>query len=214
MAIGPLVRRAFGRHERRVSELYRAIFVDLDEWIATIRDWSPNPRRILELGCGEGYSTERLVAAFPDSIIEAIDIAPNIGRLYAGPPERVSFRIAYAEEIAAECPGAYDLIILGDVIHHVPASARQSLLEAVRQMLAPGGTFAFKDWERTASPIYFAGYAADRWLTGDRIAYLTRGEARDMLGTIFGQASLVAERSIRPWSNNYAICVRPEACAA
>lgn len=208
MAIGAIVRRAFGKHERKVSELWRAIFVDLDAWIAAVREWAPGATRILELGCGEGYSTERLAAAFPDARIDAIDIADTIGRLYQGPRGKVQFRQIYAEELAAQQPGAYDLIILADVIHHVPKAARQSLLEAVRTLLAPDGVLLFKDWARNRTPIYYVGYASDRWLTGDRIEYLTPGEAGELLCSVFGPASLVSEKRIRPWNSNYAFMVR------
>lgn len=207
MTIGSAVRRAFGKHERTVSELWRAMFVDLDEWTATVREWAPGAARILELGCGEGYSTERLVAAFPEARIDAVDIAETIGRLYAGPANRVQFMRIFAEELAAQAPGTYDLIILADVIHHVPRHARQSLLEAVRTLLAPGGTFLFKDWARDRAPIYYAGYAADRWITGDRIAYLTPGEATAMLEGVFGKGCVDGERRVRPWRNNYAFRV-------
>lgn len=208
MAIGATVRRAFGKHERKVSELWRAIFVDLDAWTATVSGWVAQPRRILELGCGEGYSTERLAAAFPEARIDAVDIAENIGRLYAGPRDRVSFRRIFAEELAAQEPGAYDLVILADVIHHVPFEMRRSLLEAVRTLLAPAGTFLFKDWARNHTPIYYAGYASDRWLTGDRIAYLTPDEARAMLEPVFGQGSIRDQAWIKPWRNNYAFLIR------
>lgn len=209
MPIGPVVRRAFGRHERKIAEMYRSIFVDLDDWVKMVREWAPAPQRILELGCGEGYSTERLVAAFPDAEIDAIDIAYNIGRLYAGPPERVRFRVAFAENLAQENPHGYDLVILSDVLHHVPETARKSLLAAARTLTAEGGVFLFKDWHRNAHPIYFVAYAADRWIGGDRIAYLTREEARDLITPHFGACSIVAERTVAPWRNNYAMCVRP-----
>ncbi|MGB7654494.1 MAG: class I SAM-dependent methyltransferase [Novosphingobium sp.] len=208
MAIGATVRRAFGKHERKVSELWRAIFVDLDAWTAAVREWAPGATRILELGCGEGYSTERLAAAFPEAQIDAVDIADNIGRLYQGPRDKVQFRQIFAEELAAQQPGSYDLIILADVIHHVPKAARQSLLKAVRTLLAPGGVLLFKDWARNHTPIYYFGYASDRWLTGDRIEYLTPGEASEMLRSIFGPASLVSGKRIRPWQNNYAFMVQ------
>lgn len=208
MAIGATVRRAFGKHERKVSELWRAIFVDLDAWTAAVREWAPGATRILELGCGEGYSTERLAAAFPEAQIDAVDIADNIGQLYQGPRDKVQFRQIFAEELAAQQPGSYDLIILADVIHHVPKAARQSLLKAVRTLLAPGGVLLFKDWARNHTPIYYFGYASDRWLTGDRIEYLTPGEASEMLRSIFGPASLVSGKRIRPWQNNYAFMVQ------
>jgi 2-polyprenyl-6-hydroxyphenyl methylase/3-demethylubiquinone-9 3-methyltransferase len=205
MAIGPMVRRAFGPFERQVAEAWRALFFNLDDWIGMAAGWAPGARRILELGCGEGYSTERLAALFPQAEILAVDIAANIGRLYAGPRDRVQFRIAYAEDLAKELPGQFDLIVLTDVLHHVPGPLRSSLLAAAHDLLAPGGVLAFKDWERRWSPIHALAYSADRWLTGDRISYLTLREARTALAETFGAAALGPTRHIAPWAHNYAI---------
>jgi len=207
LALGAMVRRSFGPYERQVSELWRSIFFDLDEWVNLVAQWTPKPNRILELGCGEGYSTERLVRQFPDSEILAIDIAPNIGRLYNGDPERVTFRVAYVEDLAKAPSSKFDLIILADVLHHVPESARISMLEAARKILAPGGVLAFKDWERRLSPIHAIAYGADRWLTGDRISYLTLDEARRELGAIFGVENIGPTTHIRPWAHNFAFRV-------
>jgi 2-polyprenyl-3-methyl-5-hydroxy-6-metoxy-1,4-benzoquinol methylase len=207
VALGSRVRKLFGRHERLIADLWRGMFVSLDHWMRTIHAWAPKPTRILELGCGEGYSTIRLAAAYPDAIIDAIDIGAHIGRLYQGAADRVRFRLVSAEALSKECPGAYDLIIVSDVLHHVPASARASFFGAVRTLLAPGGVLAFKDWHRNFAPIHYVVYAADRWLTGDRIAYLTRTEARRLLDGIFGANCISAEQSIAPWSNNYAMKV-------
>ncbi len=196
---------AFGRHERRVADLWRGMFLSLDDWTKTIVEWAPEAQRILELGCGEGSSTMKLASAFPNARIDAVDIASNIGRLYTGVHANVRFQIAYAEDLAEREHGSYDLIILSDVLHHVPAAMRESLMTAVRTLLAPAGVLAFKDWHRNIAPIYFFAYASDRWLTGDRIAYLTRNEARHLLKEWFGEQSISAERSIAPWTNNYAM---------
>ena len=209
MALGSKVRRLFGRYEPQVAQAWRAMFFSLDQWTATVGAWSHAPKRILELGCGEGYSTNKLAAAYPHASIDAVDIAPRIGRLYQGPADRVRFRIVTAEDLARERPASYDLIIVTDVLHHIPKAARASFLAAVRALLAPAGVLAFKDWHRNWSPVYYLGYAADRWLTGDRIAYLTRSEAKRLLASVFGANCVLDERSIAPWSNNYAIKICP-----
>lgn len=209
MSIGSRVRAAFGPYEPVVSDIWRAMFVDVSDWTRVVTSWSPTPRRILEVGCGEGYSTARLVEAYPGIPLDAIDIAGNIGRLYDGPAGAANFRIAYVEDIAIEAPAAYDLVVLSDVLHHVPAAQRRSLLEAIRAVLAPGGSLAFKDWHRAPiKPIHWAVYASDRYLTGDRVAYLRREEARALLADVFGIDNITAEASIRPWNNNYAFHVR------
>ncbi|MGK2911966.1 MAG: class I SAM-dependent methyltransferase [Sphingobium sp.] len=181
------------------------MFVDVAHWTGVVAGWCPKPRRILEVGCGEGYSTARLVEAFPGIPLNAIDIAANIGRLYDGPVGAATFRIAYVEEIAAESPATYDLVVLSDVLHHVPSAQRESLLRAIHAVLEPGGMLAIKDWHRAAAkPIHWAVYGSDRYLTGDRVQYLKREEAREMLSDVFGDDGIVAETSIRPWTNNFA----------
>jgi 2-polyprenyl-6-hydroxyphenyl methylase/3-demethylubiquinone-9 3-methyltransferase len=208
MPLGPAVRRLFGRHEHRVAALYRAIFVDIDAYARQIGDWVPAARRILEVGCGEGAVTERLVQLYPDADILAIDITPRVGRLFRGPHDRVAFRQITVQQVAADRPGAFDLVILSDVLHHVPAAMRGELLAAVRATVAPGGALIFKDWERTAAPIHWLCHAGDRWLTGDRVRYLRRPEAERLLADAFGRPAVVARAFVAPWRNNFAMLAR------
>ena len=209
MALGRFIRSLFGRHERAISEAYRAIFFDLDAYVDGLREWVPAPARILEVGAGEGAVTERLARAYPDADITAIDIDPRVGRLYGGRTDTVHFRCTTIEDFARDHGGAYDLIVLADVLHHVPLPLRLSLLGTVRTLLAHGGAFAFKEWERGRSPIYWLGYVSDRWITGDRIRYMTRAELLDYLAPAFGTAALAAEQRVRPWWNNLSLLVRP-----
>ncbi len=113
------------------------------------------------------------------------------------------------QEVAASEPGQYDLVVLCDVLHHVPIDLRQDLLDAIRMAMAPGGTLVFKDWQRNYAPIHWLCYASDRWLTGDRISYMTREEMRERLARSFGGAALIAEARVAPWWNNIATLVRP-----
>jgi SAM-dependent methyltransferase len=199
----------FGPYERQISEFYRAIFIDIDAFVEVIVQWSPAPNRILEVGCGEGSVTQRLHAAYPAAEITAIDITPRVGRLYRGSFERVRFMKRTVQDIAAAEPGQYDLVVLSDVLHHVPLELRQGLLDAIRTALAPNGTLVFKDWQKNHAPIHWLCHASDRWLTGDRISYMTREEMRVRLARSFGAGALLAEALIGPWWNNLAILVRP-----
>lgn len=209
MPIGPVIRRLFGPYERQISNAYRAIYFDIDAYVDRLRQWKPSAQNILEVGCGEGAVTEKLRAAWPDAEITGIDLTARLGRLYAGRRDRVRFVQGSIQQIAAAEPGRYDLVVLCDVLHHVPQEFRQELLDAIRQTLAPGGSFVLKEWERNHTPIYWLGYLSDRWLTGDRISYMTREEARERLIASFGRAALVAEARISPWRNNIATLVQP-----
>ena len=208
MAIGPALRELFGRHERTVALFYRSIFIDVLRLSALIGEWVPQAHQILEVGCGEGAITEQLARLYPGADITAIDVTPRVGRLFSGNRDRVQFVEMTVQAVAAAKPGRFDLVILSDVLHHVPVSMREQLLAAVHATLAPEGRLFFKDWERNLTPIHWLGYASDRWITGDRIHYLRKREAATLIGKIFGSNSIIAEARVRPWNNNFAFLVQ------
>lgn len=171
MALGRLIRGAFGPYERWVSETYRSIYVDIDDFAGRVRQWTPAARRILEVGCGEGAVTERLRITYPDAKITGIDIMPRVGRLYRGPLEGIRFLQCSVQNIAATEPGQYDLAVLCDVLHHIPVALRKGLLEAVRTTLAPEELLSSRTGNR-ASP-RFTGAATPRTVGLPAIASVT-----------------------------------------
>ena len=185
--LGPAVRRAFGPFEQRITEAYRSISVDLDDYVDAVRSWMPGAREILEVGFGEGAVPERLASTYPDARITAIDITPRVGRLYRGSNDRVRFLQCTVQEIAAREPGKFDMAMIADVVHHVPVPLRKGLLDAAKATLAPGGALVCKEWERRRTPIHWMCYASDRWLTGDRVSLMSRDEARVLLAQSFDE---------------------------
>lgn len=203
MPLGSAVRKLFGRHEHRVAELYREMFMSVTDYGEQVTKLVESPRRILEIGGGEGAVTEVLAARFPDAEILSIDISPRIGRLYRGRHEGVTFRETTIQEVAVEKPGAFDLVTLSDVLHHVPHDLRQEVLAAAASCVAPGGRFLLKDWGRAPTPIHWLCHAGDRFLTGDRVAYLTPDEANAIIKQSAPKLTPAGRATIRPWRNNY-----------
>lgn len=74
--------------------------------------------------------------------------------------------------------------------------------------MAPGGIFVLKEWERTYTLIYWLGYVSDRWITGDRIGYMTDREIHDLLARSFGAAAPAAVARGAPWCNNISVLVK------
>ncbi len=208
MPIGPTIRRLFGRHEAQVAGLYRAIYLDLGAFVDQIVKWVPEPRRILEVGAGEGAVTERLVKAFPKAEIVAIDIVPTVGRLYRGSLENVTFMQKTVQAVAAEQPNAFDFVILSDVIHHVPKSLRPEIMVALRGCLSTGGLLICKDWTEDRTPIHWLCKASDVYLTGDNVSYLKQPKLEALIESGFGNGSIVDRTTIAPWRNNFAMLVR------
>ncbi|QJB68529.1 class I SAM-dependent methyltransferase [Parasphingorhabdus halotolerans] len=208
MPIGPIVRQMFGPFEHHIAALYRAIFVDIGAYADRIAQWVPGASNILEVGCGEGAVTEHLAKIYPKAQITAIDITPRVGRLYRGDRSNVAFEETTVQEVAASRPHQFDFIILSDVIHHVPEALRSEILDSVRTALAPNGTFIFKDWKHSRTPIHWMCHAGDRWLTGDKVRYLDKKEADAMIGKSFPDAKVADEAWVRPWRNNFAMLIK------
>ncbi len=206
MGIGPRARALFGRYERPVSEAFRGFFFDLDHLVEILLDES-RPRRILEIGCGEGCLTERLGQAFPEAQILGIDISPRVGRLARVDPTRVEFRTEPAGSVAKARPRAFDLVVLCDVLHHVPAAHRDQLIREALDCLSPGGLLVLKDWERRPGIVHGIAYFCDRYITGDRIEYESASGWRSRLSRCL-PGSDIREFRLRPRHNNLALLAR------
>lgn len=203
MSFGSKVRKLFGQHERKVADMYRRIYVSLDDLTSKIIRFSPSPNKILEVGCGEGAMTEFLCKLYPNSEITAIDISPSVGRLFEGKSDNVRFlEVSLSELISREPSARYDLVIISDVIHHV-ATGRQKLLQEARDILVDNGKFVLKDMAKSYHPIFLLGYFSDYYITGDKhVSFHTTDEFDVMIRKTFGNSSIEKTDYIQPWKVN------------
>jgi 2-polyprenyl-3-methyl-5-hydroxy-6-metoxy-1,4-benzoquinol methylase len=212
MPIGPRVRRWFGPAERSVAAAYRSLFIDLDALLAQLVAWAKTGNgggeiaRILEVGCGEGAVTGRLADAFPRAEILAIDVSPALGRM-CGASRRIEFRQTTVAQVASESPRSFDLVLLSDVLHHVPAAQHDTFVRACGDAVGDGGMLFFKDWVRTATPIHTACYLSDRFLTGDRVTYYREDELLALVARVLGPDVVRETAHIAPWRNNVAMLI-------
>jgi SAM-dependent methyltransferase len=207
MSVGSFVRSLFGPAEPFVARAYRGFFFDAAALVELLRRGG-EPGRVLELGCGEGQVTELLARAFPRAEIVGVDVTPRVGRLYAGDRRRVTFARKPMAALAAERPAPFDLVLVCDVLHHVPPAERAALLRDAATVLAPGGRFAVKDWDAgRVHPVHALQYLSDRFLTQDRVSYLTRAELEGLLEANVGP--VVERATVRPWRNNSVLVARP-----
>lgn len=209
MGLGPRARRLLGRFERPVAETYRRVFVDLDAFVASIRELMQAPQRVLEIGCGDGLVVERLAKAYPDALITGIDICEQPGRLCALKAPRIRFLRVGAAQLRAAEAARYPLVVIGDVLHHVPRPHREELLLNAAALLAADGLFVFKEWIRQNTPAYLMGYCADRFITGDDVHHMTENELSALARRVFGADSIRSQFRVPPWNCNLALVIAP-----
>ncbi|HVA47296.1 MAG TPA: class I SAM-dependent methyltransferase [Pirellulales bacterium] len=206
MMPGPLIRRALGPAEHWVTGLYRRCFVDVRQFAADLAS-DLSPASILDVGCGEGQSTEALAEVFSKASIVGVDITPRVGRLFRGDNQRVRFIREDIGAFADQNKGTFDLAVLCDVLHHLPVDQRAGFLQNVASCMRPRGWLVVKEWQPRASLVHLLCYLGDRYLTGDRVRYADGVELRELLNGV-PSLSVDHDTPVRPWRNNIAIWAR------
>jgi tRNA (cmo5U34)-methyltransferase len=140
--------------ERRGAIPYAADQLDL--MLQLVRHFRPEPRTVVDLGCGDGLLARTLLAAFPGARAVLLDHSePMLERARGAMAEfasRCEIRRADLAEPLAPHLGTdgVDVIVSGFAIHHLPHPRKQDLYEEVYTLLAPGGLFV--NVEHVASP--------------------------------------------------------------
>lgn len=100
------------------------------------------PRRILDMGCGPGFTTLPWKEAFPDAEVHGIDIgAPQI-RYAHGRAESLGVPVHYSQQNATmtDFPdGHFDVVVSMLVTHECPQPVIRGLFKEAHRLLAPGG---------------------------------------------------------------------------
>jgi 2-polyprenyl-3-methyl-5-hydroxy-6-metoxy-1,4-benzoquinol methylase len=207
VSIGQRVRALFGPAEPAVARIYRELFFDLTAFADEVRRWT-DADSILEVGCGDGLATEQLRRVFPKAAITGIDIQVAVGRLFRGSRAGVTFRAETLDGFVARHPASFDLVVICDVLHHVPPPERSALLRRAAEALRPGGALVLKEWERRASLPHLFAWISDRFITGAEVRFETAQGLRSLAAETLGDG-FEREMRIRPWSNNLALFMRP-----
>ncbi len=106
-------------------------------------------RTVLDIGCGGGLMAEGM--AERGAKVTGIDLsegAIKVAKLHLKESGRqVDYRLVSAEALAAELPGAFDLVTCLEMLEHVPDPG--SVIRSVATMLRPGGQVVFSTLNRT-----------------------------------------------------------------
>ena len=109
------------------------------------------PARVADVACGVGWASIAIARAYPNARVDGFDLDPlsiELARANAeaaGVGDRVTFETRDAGHPKAA--GRYDLAVMIEALHDV--SKPVEVLEAMRGMLAPGGSAIIAD-EKTA----------------------------------------------------------------
>ena len=141
------------------------------EWLDAMPDVAARLRaqpaaRVADVGCGQGWSSVAVAAAFPHARVDGVDLDPGSiadARRHAA-EAGVQDRVRFTEgDAAALAGGPYDLVMILETLHDLarPVDA----LRAARAAVAPGGAVLVVD-ERVADGFAAPGDDVERMMYG------------------------------------------------
>jgi len=110
-----------------------------------------SPRLAIDIGTGTGFLVNRLLCAFPDLRIIAVDGAEqmvDLARTRLGPlAQRVDFRVGDFRGLKTLCEnaGLADAVVSAYALHHLSTAEKLQVLRAAHGLLRPGGWFLNAD---------------------------------------------------------------------
>ena len=109
-----------------------------------------SPRRIVDLGCGPGNSTDELAQRWPDSLIQGVDnsieMIERAGRAYPNGDWRVGDAASWKPEEPV------DLVFSNAMLHWVPD--HEQLCPRLLEQAEPGGALAVQAPAHYDSPLH------------------------------------------------------------
>ena len=101
---------------------------------------------VLELGCGSGVLTARMIAR--GAVVKAVDGSEAMLRRARRRAPEASF--ARCDILDFNCDQKFDRVLLAFILHHMEADARVSTLKLARAALKRGGFVGILDWAEPA----------------------------------------------------------------
>lgn len=135
----------------------------------------PRRGRVLDVGCGYGLFTNVCAVASAEREVVGLDLDERriaVARATVADRPNVRFEVGRLEELAG---GDFSSVILFDVIHHLARATHGPLLQACRELLAPGGVLIVKDIDRRPRWKFLLNWAID--LYNARLRGFTLGAA-------------------------------------
>lgn len=152
---------------------------------AAIASELPPRAHVLDVGGGDGEPLNWLLEQRADIRVTTIDIVPGVGRwIDAAHRERVTCIESTSLEAYVDSGQPMpDVLLLSDVMHHVPVTQRGAFLDVVAGLVARSGKMrvVVKDVE----PGHWRavlGKWSDHYITGDRgVQLISRAELIDSM---------------------------------
>lgn len=126
--------------------------------LQVINHFSPHPKQIIDLGCGDGFLANILLEKYPDAFAILVDhsepmieLAQKNMNAYRQRCKIIHADFSHSVKEFAESH-SIDCIVSGFAIHHLPHPKKKELYKDIYQLLSDGGVFINIEHIASATP--------------------------------------------------------------
>jgi tRNA (mo5U34)-methyltransferase len=130
------------------------------EW-QRLRVPSPEGKRVLDIGCSDGYYSFRCESLGASEVVAIDDessfLAPTNGFRLAADRlgSKTTYMVRDVETMSAEQDGQFDIVLFINVLYHLPNPVLA--LRRIADVTRPGGTLVLKTYYRTDFRVWLRG---------------------------------------------------------
>jgi ubiquinone/menaquinone biosynthesis C-methylase UbiE len=115
-----------------------------EAFVAYFKETFPEivPKRVLDMGCGCGFSTVPFKAAYPDAEVHGIDIGAPMVRYAHARAESMGVGIHFSQQnaVSTDFPDSHFDVVYSSLVHHeCPMAVIEGTLRESYRLLRPGG---------------------------------------------------------------------------
>jgi tRNA (cmo5U34)-methyltransferase len=126
--------------------------------VKIVENWVPQPRKILDIGCGDGILGRMLMEIYPTVEVCFTDFSEPM--LDAARSKIKDCSRAIVEQADFSSPSwinvidgtMFDIVISGLAIHHQPDTRKKELYTEIYNLLNPGGVFLNMEHVKSTTP--------------------------------------------------------------
>lgn len=180
-----IIKQHFEKAAARFDEFFFKVAPHYEEMMSALIDALPFKKRdrlrVLDLGCGTGNLSRKIISAYPNARITCVDMAENMlkmARAKLKDHNKINFWLGDIRDF--DYSGKYDAIVASLVLHHVEKNDKTRFYRRIQKALSKNGVFFCIDIFLSASR-HLQKLHMDKWKEFMRAHGLTMKKINDMI---------------------------------
>ena len=140
-----IIRQHFEKEAANFDKFFFKVAPHYEEMMNALIDALPFKKqdrlKVLDLGCGTGNLSRKIISAYPEAGITCVDMAENMIKMAKAKLEDDNVKFWLGDIRDFDYSGKYDVIVASLVLHHIDKRDKPRFYRKIHEALSNKGTF-------------------------------------------------------------------------